>query len=106
MSQIIQKVKSFFNLFNPNKQEGLKLAKDEKVILNIPEHLVDNGPWSITKWYKMDGESVMIGDKICKIESKHEESIFESFMEGKIKHRNTSNTPLSKESIIVEIIGI
>ncbi len=106
MKSIIKFFKSFLGNLNQNNIDGIKLENGEKIELKIPEVLLANGIWRISKWYVQTGDNVSPGKVLCKIESENEESNLESFLEGKINYRNISKNRLDKDSIIAEIVGI
>ena len=105
MKTFLEKIKSLFDSPNPTTTDEFLLEKGEKVEIKIPEQLLKGQSWSITKWHCNIGDLIKPGDLICTIESINISSDFESFMQGRVNYRNTSNNSLTKDTVIVEIIG-
>ncbi len=105
MKNFIEKIKAIFDFSNNKNTQGVLLEKGEKVEIKIPSALFDGQIWHITKWHREVGDIIKPGDLICTIASKNKTSDFESFLQGKINYRNTSKSSITKDTVIIEIIG-
>ncbi|MET2985329.1 lipoyl domain-containing protein [Aureibaculum conchae] len=105
MKTFIGKIKAFFNFSSPENNKDFLLEKGEKVEIKVPEELLNGQVWQITSWHCEVGDIIKPGDLICTIESKDISSDFEAFFQGKVNYRNTSKSSLTKDAVIVEIIG-
>jgi len=105
MKTFLKRLEFLFGFSNPVQHEGVLLKKGEKIEIKMPEEFLGEQIWYITNWHCELDDLIQPGDLICTIESNSKSSDFESFLSGRIHYRNTSKNCLTKNTIIVEIIG-